>query len=513
MKLKYFAGGFVVLAILILAVCPHAQASVEDGDLVPLWGPYLTSVSETGITINWKTEDASQGIVRYATDAYYQQHGGYSHVISDAPQQLHHVELSGLSADTKYHYQLQVQGERTADTTFTTLGSESFTFIVYGDSQEQLPLFTQLERHKIVADRIAAEDDISFVLHAGDLVSNPDDLEEWGRFFEAAREMLAETPIFPVLGNHEGNSANYYDAFGVEPWYSFDCGNAHFAMLDSNLSIAVQAEWLAEDLDGDADWKFAVYHHPPYSSSPKNWGGWAHTRTAWEPLFVEDGVNAVFSGHVHAYERYWENGIHYAVLGTGGGPCYKLEEAKIAGYRNSFEYTLAYARVTVDSDQAFMDIIKVADISPDNGEVLHIYPPDTVFERVNLQPEPFAAEASLLVTTRVALPTVGIMVEPDYIDYGDISPGESSDIVAVNITNTGKLDANVTLEVTGADAIARAFFELSLYIDDNPYDIAAVIAFIESGQAASVDTWLQVPGDWEAAGVQEAQFIFWAEAS
>jgi hypothetical protein len=495
-----------------LAVCPYEGAFSISGDFVPLWGPYLTGVSETGITINWKTENEMQGLVRYATDAYYQQHGGYSHVVSDPPAQLHHVTLSGLNPDTKYHYQIQVQGESTGDATFTTLGSESFTCIVYGDSQEQAPYYTQLERHKIVADRIAEEEGISFVLHAGDLVCDADDLEEWGRFFEAARQMLAKIPIFPVLGNHEGNSINYYEAFGVEQWYSFDCGNAHFSLLDSNLSIAAQEEWLGTDLDIAADWKFAVYHHPPYSSSPKNWGGWLHTRTFWEPLFIENGVNAVFNGHVHAYERYWENGIHYAVLGTGGGPCYQLEEAKIVGYRNSFEYTLGYARVTVNGDEAFMDVIKVADISPDDGEVVQIYPPNTVFERVDLRPEPYAAEDSLTVTSNVVFPTVGIMVEPDTIDYGDISPGESSNIEMVMITNTGTLDAGVTLEVAGTDPVARDFFEQSLYIDNNPYDITAVIASIARDQVVDIATQLHVPENWNEMGMHEVQYIFWAEA-
>jgi len=494
---------------MLLAYIPQVALATPP-EVVTLWGPYLTAASETGITVNWKTERAAKGTVFYATAECYDKHGTYTNFVFDFKKELHHVQLTGLIPDTTYHYRLRIGGHYTADHTFTTFGSESFTFIVYGDTQEQAPLYTQLERHKLVADRIAEENDVLFVLHSGDLVGDVNNPEEWERFFQAARQMLAETPIFPVLGNHEENSPNYYDAFGVPQWYSFDCSNAHFAMLDSNSSIAIQAEWLAEDLSGGADWKFAVYHHPPYSSNTTNWGGWTHTRTSWEPIFIENAVNAVFNGHVHAYERYYENGINYAVLGIGGGPCYALAEEKFEGYRNSLENTLGYARVTVAGDEAFMEIIKVADVA--GSEITCIYPPNTVFERVDLRPELPPVSASLTATTNLVMTVVGIEVDRDSIDYGDIAPGESSAVEIVGITNTGTVDADVTLEVDGVDATAQDFYEQSLYIDESLYDIDAVIASIEVDDSQDVDTQLQVPISWTEPGVQEATFIFWAEA-
>jgi hypothetical protein len=343
------------------------------------------------------------------------------------------------------------------------------------------------------------------------LVGDVANQEEWSRFFQAARSALAETPIFPVLGNHEKNSTNYYDIFGVSEWYSFDCSNAHFVMLDSNLLTSIQAEWLAQDLSGYADWKFVVFHHPPYSSASDHWGGWLDLRTAWEPAFVANGVNAVFNGHVHAYERYYENGIHYAVLGIGGGPCYALAEEKIDGYRNSLENTLGYARVTVDGNRAFMEIIKVADVS--GYEVTCIYPPNTVFERVDLSSEPLQPNASLIATTDVTMPMVGIELDRDSIDYGNVAPGRSSVVETVGITNTGTVDCNVKLEVDGADATAQRFYEQSLYIDGALYNMASVIASVPFAGSENVDTQLQVPLSWTETGPQNATFIFWAEAS
>ena len=498
-----------VFALLLLTA--PIEATLEFTEVVPLWGPYLTAATETGITVNWRTENATTGSVFYATESYFDTYGTYDSMVADAERELHHVQLTGLAPDTTYHYRLLIGEELTADHTFTTLGSDAFTFIVYGDTQEQLPTFTQLERHKLVADRIAEESDISFILHCGDVVGDVDNPEEWTRFFEATRSALAETPIFTVLGNHEENSTNYYDIFGVSEWYSFDCGNAHFAMLDSNFYTAVQAEWLAQDLDNDAPWKFAVFHHPPYSSTSSHWGGWLDLRAAWEPVFVANGVNAVFNGHVHAYERCYENRIHYAVLGIGGGPSCMLAEAKVDGYRNSFENTLGYARVTVNGDEAFMEIIKVADVS--GSEVTYVYPPNTVFERVNLTLESLLSNASLTATANLTLPMVGIDLDRDSIDYGDVAPGASSALKTVGVTNVGTVDCNVSLEVVGADDVAQSFYEQSLYIDGVIYDAGAVITSIPFARFVDVDTQLQVPLSWGESGTQEAVFVFWAEAT
>jgi predicted phosphodiesterase len=487
------------------------KAVPTNSEVVPQWGPYLTAASETSITVNWRTENATKASVFFATEEYFDTYGIYNNVIDDSGRELHHVQLTGLAPDTTYHYSLSIGEEFTADHTFTTFGNDAFTFIVYSDTQEQLPSFTQLERHKLVADRIAAENNVSFILHCGDLVGDVNNPEEWNRFFQVTRSALAETPIFPVLGNHEEDSQNYYDFWGVSQWYSFDCGSAHFAMLDSNMFISAQAEWLAEDLSNDATWKFAAFHHPPYSSSYSHWGGWLNLRTAWEPEFIANGVNAVFNGHVHVYERCYENNIHYAVLGIGGGPPYMLAEEKIEGYRNSFENTLGYAKVTVNGDRAFMEIIKVADVS--GTEVTYLFPQNTVFEKVNLAPEELESSTSLTATATLTLPMVGIDLDRESIDYGDVAPGTSSEVEPVVITNVGMVDCNVTLEVVGADDVAQDFYEQSLYVDDSPYDVDAVIASVPFEGSVGVDTQLRVPLSWAEAGAQEATFTFWAEAT
>jgi predicted phosphodiesterase len=507
-KISILAVAFI-FTLLILTI----QAAVVFGqtETVPLWGPYLTAASETSMTVNWRTENATTGTVFYATENYFNSHGTYDNTVNDSQKELHHVQLTGLISNTTYHYRLLFGDKYTADRTFTTFGSNAFTFIVYGDSQEQLPTYTQLERHKLVADRIATENNVAFILHCGDLVGDVDNSEEWNRFFQCTRSVLAEAPIFPVLGNHEQNSTTYYDTFGVPEWYSFDCSNAHFTMLDGNFATSAQAAWLADDLSGNATWKFAVFHQPPYSSTASHWGGWLDLRAAWEPEFIANNVSAVFNGHVHAYERYYENNIDYLVLGIGGGPSYKLADDKIEGYRNSLENTLGYARVTVNGGEASVEIIKVADVS--SSGITYVYPPNTVFEKVNLSSESLSSSASLTATANLVLPMLGIDLDRSIVDYGDIMPGENSSVETVGVTNIGTIDCKVTLEVKGANSIAQDFYKQALYVDNGIYDINAILASIPSKETVHIDTQLRVPSSWNEAGLQQATFVFWAEAS
>jgi len=90
-------------------------------------------------------------------------------------------------------------------------------------------------------------------------------------------------------------------------------------MLDSTDCDAAQIGWVEQQLKGStARWKLAVLHHPLYSSGKKH-GSDLNLRRKLEPLFVRYGVNAVFSGHDHIYERTVpQQGIHYFVTGAGG---------------------------------------------------------------------------------------------------------------------------------------------------------------------------------------------------
>lgn len=392
-----------------MAVCavsiPVGCSTAPLQEIVPQWGPYITNTDDNSALICWKTPDAGSALVRFATDEYFQKSGTYNQFVADSNRIIHQVKINGLDKATHYHYRIWFAGAEnlsfssdkaadiesfcsshgaTADHTFQTLGADTFTFIVYGDTRSQPPLYTEMDRHKLVADRIAQEKDVSFVLHTGDIVFDAGNNTYWDDFFNAAREMLPNTTFYPIQGNHD--EANiYFDVFGVNAFYSFSSGDTRVVALDSSESADYDAEavFAANELSGNETWKFVFLHYPIFTSEATHWGGWTDLQQMWHPIFVKSGVAAVFNAHVHVYERDLEGGINYMTLATGGAPSYQLAEKKIPGYQSSLENVLGYEKVSVTPEEVDMSFIMVAKILPD-GKTIEMYPPGTVSDSIRI---------------------------------------------------------------------------------------------------------------------------------
>jgi hypothetical protein len=105
-----------------------------------------------------------------------------------------------------------------------------------------------------------------------------------------------------------------------ESYYSYKKGNVRFFVLNSNYMDTKQSAWLEAQLQGadKGGWNICYFHHPLYSSA-KFHGPSLDLRKVLEPLFIKYGVDAVFSGHDHVYERiHPQNGIYYFVEGASG---------------------------------------------------------------------------------------------------------------------------------------------------------------------------------------------------
>jgi len=312
-------------------------------------GPYLQSVTPDSIIVVWETEDSSRGEIVYGeTDEY-----GLS--VTDPEVGTNHVvTLTNLAPYTTYHYRVEEDGvPLSVDAAFRTAAGPDqtkFTFAAFGDTR------TQHQIHQEVVDSmVAIEPD--FVLHTGDLVNSGYMFPDWETFFEIERELMARAPLFPALGNHEVNHQYYFDFFylpGNERWYAFDYGNARFICLQVDGIVdfgpgSEQYDWLERELAANTQpWLFVYFHIPPYTSSREEPDIEQDVREALAPLFEQYGVDVVFTGHHHNYERNEVNGVTYIVTGGGGAPLCVMEEPEMT--REAFAVAYHFMLLEIDGN-------------------------------------------------------------------------------------------------------------------------------------------------------------------
>lgn len=226
--------------------------------------------------------------------------------------------------------------------------------VIYGDSQNNHNV------HLSVVNAIMTKKpEITF--HTGDLVENGESKSDWEIFNKITWDLRKVSLFYPCLGNHEGESQLYFDNFdlpGNERWYYVDYFNIRFIILDTNIDFSPSSEqyrWLVETLR-DSPYKdiIAIFHHPPYSESNIDIGMASMIRKVLVPLFEQYGVDIVFSGHHHNYQRFYVNGIYYIVTGGGGGP---LRDKDIdALHCQKFVKTHHFCFLTVRDDKMILDV-------------------------------------------------------------------------------------------------------------------------------------------------------------
>ena len=153
------------------------------------------------------------------------------------------------------------------------------------------------------------------------------------------------------LGNHDQPSNVNYPPYnmGGQRYYSYTRGSVRFLALDTTLMDQKQLAWIETTLrDAKEDWKIPYFHHPLYSNADRH-GASVDIRVRLEPLFIKYGVNVVFAGHDHVYERIKpQNGIYYFVSGAAG-------QLRKGNMRPNPDETAAF----FDQDQSFM-LVEIA---------------------------------------------------------------------------------------------------------------------------------------------------------
>ena len=128
-------------------------------------------------------------------------------------------------------------------------------------------------------------------------------------------------PFYAALGNHDEPDNRNYSRFNMsgQRYYSFARGPVRFFVFDTNFMDPPQVAWIDTALaDAHEEWKIAVFHHPIYSDGDRH-GSNVSLRVVLEPMLVRHGVDVVFAGHEHIYERVKEQkGIPHFIVGSSG---------------------------------------------------------------------------------------------------------------------------------------------------------------------------------------------------
>jgi hypothetical protein len=315
--------------LLLWCLCGLASAA----DMVP----YLQTPAANSIWVSWKTSTAGNSVVEYGTSAT----ALTSQATGSAAQQLatnyyfHGVKVSGLSADSLYHYRIRTGSQvspvyrfRTQPASTTVSGK--YRILVVGDHQ-----IRDQNRHGTLLAAARAkiqstygrplEEVVNIIINDGDQV-DVGTLDHWENLhFAQSAPMSPNVPIMTTLGNHE----TYYDT-GLANWkahffrenlayrthvpgpderyYANHVGRVLFIHMDSEAPNTTQKNWVQAVIntaaaDPEVDWIISVLHRPyqaeQYVGDISSW-----LRTEVMPILSSTRKHVLnIAGHHHLYAR------------------------------------------------------------------------------------------------------------------------------------------------------------------------------------------------------------------
>jgi len=251
------------------------------------------------------------------------------------------------------------------------VGKDSVKFLVIGDSgtgdRAQMETGAQMwQAHSVFP--------YEFAIMLGDNLYGSERPQDFAAKFERPyKPMLdANIPFYAALGNHDDPNQRFYKNFGMggKRYYTYTKKDVRFFALDSNYMDKDQQRWLEEELSkSNSKWKIPYFHHPLYSSGAAH-GSEVDLRAIIEPMFIKYGVNLVFAGHEHFYERLKpQHGIQYF---TAGGSA-KLRGGDIiansALTAKGFDTEQSFMVVEIDGDVMRFQTISRHGKRVDSGEI------------------------------------------------------------------------------------------------------------------------------------------------
>jgi len=246
----------------------------------------------------------------------------------------------------------------------------SLKFAVIGDSgsgdSEQYDVANQMARFRGIFP-------FDMVIMLGDNIyggQGPADLVK--KFSQPYKALLdAGVKFYASLGNHDDPKNRQYPLWnmGGQLYYTYAVKNVRFFALDSSKVDQKELAWLEGALkSAQEDWKICYFHHPLYSDGGTH-GSAIDVRVVFEPLFVTYGVNVVFAGHDHIYERITpQKGIYHFVEGSSG-QLRKGDAKRSSMNAKSFDQDMTFMLVEVAGNEMSFQAISRTGTTVDSGTI------------------------------------------------------------------------------------------------------------------------------------------------
>lgn len=316
----------LLTVVMVFAMIPVAFAADTASGFVI--GPYLLAPKTTSMVAVWETSGSGEPTtIRFGTDANALGDAVTVERDPEAPAyggvqtNIYRYKFSELTPGTRYYYEVALANGETSRGTFRTL-EENPTEIRYISITDTHKFDT-----KATFDAVVADYDPAFIIHGGDMVEGTGTQKEQYAFWFNSGEFIHNYPVVYACGNHD--FSDYFDMYVIDTQteeygsavagnISFDYGNVHFDLMDSNPwalfqmnaetsggkmdaatadKIEKSVQWLGGDdlaKNQDKAFRILVMHHP--ISDP-------YTKMHIAPVAEAGHVDMMLAGHTHSYAR------------------------------------------------------------------------------------------------------------------------------------------------------------------------------------------------------------------